>query len=188
MEPYISLNDFRLIKPYQSIKKGHGIFKVNKPGMRLRPIINSMFSLTSGAEVYILRILRPLINKCSFSVSSTKHFTEKFRKISSKFTRFHEVVTFDAVSLFTSINVPKVVDYIIEKIYLDPLIYFPENNENTYPPKRILNVFLREVFLKYSAFWTINGYYRQKSGLSMGSKISPAISYIFLHMLESTII
>ena len=117
-EPYISLSDFRLIKPYQSIKKGHGILKVNKPGMPLRPIINSMFSLTSGAEVYILRILRPLINKCSFSVSSTKHFTEKFPKISSKFTRFHEVVTFDAVSLFTSINVPKVVDYIIDKIDL----------------------------------------------------------------------
>ena len=49
-------------------------------------------------------------------------------------------------------------------------------------------MFLREVFLEYIAFWTINGYYRQKSGLSMGSRISLAISNIFLHMLESTII
>jgi hypothetical protein len=44
------------------------------------------------------------------------------------------------------------------------------------------------VLLKYSAFWTLNGYYRQKCGLSMSSKLSPAISNIFLNMLESVII
>ena len=44
------------------------------------------------------------------------------------------------------------------------------------------------VLLKFSAFSTINGYYRQNEGLAMGSKLSPALSNIFLHMLESTII
>jgi hypothetical protein len=99
-----------------------------------------------------------------------------------KFTKFHEVVTFDAVSLFTSINVPRVVDYIIEKIYLEPLRYFSEDNETNYPPERIFKKFMINVFIKYSAFWTLNGFYREKTGLSMGSKISPAISNIFLHM------
>lgn len=80
MEPYLSLSNFRLIKPFHSIKKGHGILKINKPGMPLRPIINSMYSLTSGAEKYILKILQPLISKCSFSVSSTKHFSDNFKK------------------------------------------------------------------------------------------------------------
>ena len=44
------------------------------------------------------------------------------------------------------------------------------------------------VLLKFSAFWCINGYYRQKAGLSMGSKLSPAISNIFLHMMENIVI
>ena len=44
------------------------------------------------------------------------------------------------------------------------------------------------VLLKFSAFTTLNGFYRQTEGLAMGSKLSPAISNIFLHMLESTTI
>ena len=47
---------------------------------------------------------------------------------------------------------------------------------------------MMNVLLKFSAFSTLNGYYRQIEGLAMGSKLSPAISNIFLHMLESTII
>ena len=105
MEPFLTLSNFRLIKPYHSIKKGHGILKVHKPGMPLRPIINSMFSITSGAEKYILNIIKPIVDQCSFSVPSTMLFTEKFEKFSPKFNRFHEVVGFEAVNIFTSINV-----------------------------------------------------------------------------------
>ena len=47
---------------------------------------------------------------------------------------------------------------------------------------------MMNVLLKFCAFSTLNGYYRQIEGLAMVSKLSPAISNIFLHMLESTII
>ena len=102
-------------------------------------------------------------------------FSEKVKENSHKLNRFYEVVSFDAVNLFTSINVPRVVELIIERIYENPVDFFPENTSQT-------------VLLKYSAFWTLNGYYRQKCGLSMSSKLSPAISNIFLNMLESVII
>ena len=203
MEPFLTLSNFRLIKPYHSIKKGHGILKVHKPGMPLRPIINSMFSITSGAEKYILNIIKPIVDQCSFSVPSTMLFTEKFKKFSPKFNRFHEVVGFDAVNLFTSINVPRVVQYILDKINLAPAEYFtensvgsetdeipensvssendeiPENNHNSFPPRNIFQEFLLAVLLKFSAFWNLNGYYRQQEGLSMGSKLSPALANIF---------
>ena len=156
--------------------------------MPLKPIINSIFSITSGAEKYILNIINPLVKKCEFSVSSTIIFKEKFQKISPKFSNFHEVVSFDAKSLFTSINVPRVVDYIIDEIYKEPDIYFSENDQENFPPKLLFKEFLMGVLLKFSAFWCINGYYRQKAGLSMGSKLSPAISNIFLHMMENIVI
>ena len=42
--------------------------------------------------------------------------------------------------------------------------------------------------MKYNAFETLGGFYRQKSGLSMGGKMSSAMASIFVHMLEENII
>ena len=156
--------------------------------MPLRPIINSKFSITSGAEQYILKIIQPIIKQCKYSINSTMAFYAEFKNTISKFTIFFEVISIDATSLFTSINVPRVVEYIIEKIYENPENFFGENNLHSYPPRIIFQEFMIGVLLKFSAFSTINGYYRQNEGLAMGSKLSPALSNIFLHMLESTII
>ena len=179
--PFLSTSNSKRIRPYHSIKKGHGILKVHKIGNPLRPIINSKFSITSGAEIYLLEILKPLVKQCSFSLTSTMAFTHKFKEIAPKYTKFYEVVTVDAVNLFTSINVPRVVEFIVEKIYSNPTAYFsPNSNENvTFPPRHIFHAFMLNVLLKYSSFSTLSGFYRQSEGLSMGSKISPAISTIF---------
>ena len=96
-------------------------------------------------------------------------FSEKFKENSHKLKRFYEFVSFDAVNLFTSINVPRVVELIIERIYENPVDFFPENTSQTFPPQKIFKEFLVAVLFKYSAFWTLNGYYRQKCGLSIGS-------------------
>ena len=98
------------------------------------------------------------------------------------------MICIDAVSLFTSINVPRVVDYIIDIIYEDPEKYHSENNLGSFAPKNILKKFLLDVLLEYNSFETLNAYYRQQQGLSMGGKLSPALSNIFFHMLESVII
>ena len=79
-----------------------------------------MFSITIGAESYILNIFKPLVEQCQYSVTSTMVVTNKFKENSHKLNRFYEVVSFDAVDLFTSINVARVVDYIVEKIYKNP--------------------------------------------------------------------
>ena len=72
LKPYISISNNRLIQPYESIKKGYGILKVKKPGMLLRPIVSSIFSVTSGAEKYILKVLKPLVRRCSFRYTVQK--------------------------------------------------------------------------------------------------------------------
>ena len=184
----MSFSDYKLTEPLESIKKGFGILKIKKPGMPLRPIISSLYSITSGAEMYILKIIRPLLKKCEFSILSTKTFTQKFMEIAPQFTKFYEVICIDAVSLFTSINVPRVVDYIIDIIYEDPEKYHSENNLGSFAPKNIFKKFMLDVLLEFNSFETLNGYYRQPQGLSMSGKLSPALSNIFFHMLESVII
>jgi hypothetical protein len=103
--------------------------------MPLRPIVSSIFSITSGAEKYILKLLKLLVRKCSFLLHSTKDYTEKLKFI-RKFTSFYEIVSFDATSLYTSINVPKYIKYIVEQIYNDPEEYFERNDLGSFPPKK----------------------------------------------------
>ena len=115
-------------------------------------------------------------------------FTKKFIENSEKFWKFHEVACIDAVSLFTSINVPRTVDHIIAIIYENPNQYFSDNDLGTVPPLNKFKNFFMDVLLQYNCFETINGFYRQNQGLSMGGKMSPALSNIFLNLSETTII
>ena len=52
----------------------------------------------------------------------------------------------------------------------------------------IFKNFLMDVLLNFNSFETLNGFYRQRQGLSMGGKLSPALSNILLNMLELEII
>ena len=87
-----------------------------------------------------------------------------------KFDRdLHYVVSFDAVSLYTNVNVERTIDYILDIIYENPIKFFPEsekvvktgNTEKTFilkPPKKSL---LKTVFMDLSAMvfrkeWTIS--------------------------------
>jgi hypothetical protein len=131
--------------------------------------------------------IQPLLKDCKFSINSTTAFTDDLKKLHQNTVDFTKQPLLTQ-SLFTSINVSKVVDFIIEKKYEQPDLYFGENDSETFPPQLVFKEFLIGVIVKFSAFSTLNGYYRQKEGLSMGSKLSPALSNIFLNMMEMIII
>ena len=40
----------------------------------------------------------------------------------------------------------------------------------------------------FSSFENLNGYFKQRSGLSMGGRLSPSLANIYLHMMEKQII
>ena len=94
------------------------------------------------------------------------------------------------MSLYTSVNVSRTIDHIIKLIYEDPLTFFPPNEKIVKvdqsekivilkpPPETLMKKFFSDVVLKYSSFHTLAGFYRQKEGLSMGSKISPSLANI----------
>ena len=101
---------------------------MNEP---LRPIIASYGSVTSGCEEFLLKILSPLRAKCTYAVKSTLEFKNEFLLNRHKFDpRIHEISSYDAQSLFTSINVNRVLSYILKIIYEDPKSYFSEKSEN----------------------------------------------------------
>ena len=156
----------------------------------MRPIISGRNSLTSGCETYLLNLIQPLLKNCQYSISSTKEFKEKFGSIRDKFDpRQYEIVSYDAKSLFPSINLPRTVKHIIRQIYRDIPTFFPINDETPLPPpKFLLEKFFLDVLLKYNSFETLGGFYRQVQGVSMGGKLSGALSNIFLDIFEQNCI
>ena len=207
MKPYLNNINFRKISALERTKVGYGLIKRHKTGMPIRPIISSIGSLTCGIEEYLLKLLKPLEQECTYSINSTKMFKEKFLKSRNKFNNLtHQILSFDAIQLYTRVNVDKVVNYVVDKIYKNKQKFFKEGNkiliENRnkrgkgkgtekkipYPPKAIFKKFLTDTLLKYNCFNTLSGFYRQKSGLSMGSKLSPLLSNIYCNLMEQEII
>ena len=90
--------------------------------------------------------------------------------------------------MYDNVNVPRVISYILDKIYTEPRKYFKYKNENgiflPLPTRENLKQFLLDTFQKYSIFRSPIGVYKQKSGLGMGSSISASISTIYVNLME----
>ena len=187
---FLSKTDQRKIDPTQALKKGYGLLKMHRLGEPLRPIVSSFNSLTSGSEQFLLHLIQPILSQCKFSINSTKMFKKKFCDIKDKFDdRMHEVVSFDATSLYSNINVKRTVKYIVNQIYQNINDFFPLTEETPVaPPRALTEKFILEILLKYNSFETLGGFYRQRSGVSMGGKLSGALANIFVNMLEEKIL
>ena len=93
------------------------------------------------------------------------------------------------------INVAPFISFILDIIYRNPTDFFNETiqDENDVtidldpPPRDVFQKFFHDT-LKFSSFQGLSGYYVQKQGPSMGSRLSPIMSDLFCHMMESKII
>ena len=108
----------------------------------------------------------------------------------------YECLSWDAKSLFTSINVPRTIKYVCDIIYSDEEKYFPKIFDSSvaedvllpFPPRLIFEQMFIDCLTKFSSFSTLDGFYKQTEGLSMGSRLSPALANIFCHMMEENVI
>ena len=200
MKPYMTNKDEYRTAPMENLKRGFGIPKNHKPGRPLRPIISSINSITVGAEEYLKQLIDPIVKKCKYSISSSKEFKSKFIKIDNFDSSEFELVSFDAASLYTSINISKVVKFIVNYIYENIETFFPPKNKTIKingeiinmttqpPPKTIFTKFFSSILVEFNSFEAHNGFFRQRKGCSMGGKLSPSLANIYCNMLETTII
>ena len=117
IEKSVSPSTFNNMKPKESLKKGFGILKKHKDLEPVRPIISSCNSVTEGAEQFLAKLISPIVDKCTFSVKSTKAFKDLFLQKRDLFQSDFEIISFDATSLFSNININRVVDYILDTIF-----------------------------------------------------------------------
>ena len=145
-------------------------------GRRLRPIVSSINSITCGAEEYLKTLIEPIVKKCKYSICSSKEFKAKITKINNFNHNEFEIVSFDAASLYTSINIQKVTKYIIEYIFDNISTFFPPKNKSIKingeiinmvieaPPKDIFTKFFSLILTEFNSFEALNGFFRQKKG------------------------
>ena len=195
LEPYLTKKEKYKIQPTRNLKMAYGLLKLHKQDSQdLRLIISSTNSLTSGCESYlqpILDKLRPIINR--HTLNSTKSFKEFF--LSSRHLFNHGIVSsLDVKSLFPSIDIEIVINFIIDNIYKKPRDFFPvkfneDGNLLYFPPKDVFENFLRQILLEFTSFTTKEGkYFKQKSGIAMGSKLSSILADIFMFVIEKDIV
>ena len=81
--------------------------------------MSSLNSITNEGEKYLHKLITPLVKKCKYSLTSTKEFKNKFSKIEIFHDSEFEIICLDCVSLYTSVDLKLVLDFIIKEIYLD---------------------------------------------------------------------
>ena len=200
IKPHLSNKDEYLLTPTESLKRGYGIPKNTKPNLPLRPIVSSLNSITNGGEKYLHKLIAPLVKKCKYSLTSTKEFKNKFSQIEIFDNNEFEIVCLDCVSLYTSVDLKLVLDYIIHEIYSNKELFFKDKTktvkvgqiiktENIIPPnKHQLKKLFNSVCTSFNSFETLNGFYRQTSGCSMGNKLSPSLANLFCNLFETKIV
>ena len=169
------------------------MIKLHKPEKGLRPITTGYNSITCNAQTYLKGFVDPMLSQCTYLVDSPAKFKERLLADLPKFDpEKHTIVSYDAVKLFTNVNTNRVVSHVLDTIYKSPDLYFKEKDEkgNRYPiPSRSdFRIFMQKVLKDFNVCQNNLGYYRQIGGLAMGSKLSGALSNLFIHLMEETVV
>ena len=153
----------------------YGLPKMHKANLPLRPIVSLVNSRTISLSKILCKIVSPLL-KNSYSVKNSNKLANLIR---SQCVGPNDVfVSFDVVSLFTSVPTDQALDLVLQLLA----------NDNTLHDRTSLNISDIKVGLEIcfnAAIFTYDrANYRQIFGLPMGSYISPVLSNIFMEHVE----
>ena len=180
----ISEEDKNLMRTKSAnVARAHGLCKIHKQYDSIppfRPIIDTTGTAYSNVGRYLSRLLYPLtLNE--FSIKDSFCAAEKIKTIPKYlFDEGYQLISFDAVSLFTNVPLKHTIDIILKRIYDDNVI-------QTTLTKRTLKKLILDSCQK-TIFSFNNKYYKQMDGVSMGSSLGPVLANIIMTELETIII
>ena len=149
----------------------------NVDELPLRPVISNIGTATYELSKYLAELLKPL-TKSQYSVESTKDFIERIKN--KKIQHDYDLVSFDVVSLFTSVPLDYTIELILNKIYVDKRIETKLTREEM---KELLVTCTKEMHFSFNGV-----IYRQINGVAMGSPLGPVIANVFMVELENTLV
>ncbi|BHF77800.1 hypothetical protein SprV_0602091000 [Sparganum proliferum] len=139
----------------------YGLPNVHKPGVPLRPIVSLRGTPNFGLSNWLYQRLCFLTKDSEWTVKSAEEFMSRIKRLEVEADEV--MVSFDVISLFTSIPPALAIDTI------DGFLR-EKYDETVQQLKRVHIIQLLEFYLK--TFFTFNGQvYEQKKGTSMGSPL-----------------
>lgn len=167
-----------LISTNPSTPRLYSLPKIHKKEFPIRPVVSFMNSPAYKLSSFLSKILPDLLGfQPLYSVKNTHDLISKLNntKIPDSDTI---LLSFDVTNLFPSVPVPECLQLIKTRLF-----------DSSIPNNTAQSVFsLLETALKQNFFVFNDRHYKQKTGLGMGSPLSPFLSELFLDNLEQTII
>ncbi|XP_044751730.1 uncharacterized protein LOC123311725 [Coccinella septempunctata] len=171
---FVDVSEARDLMSYDTVPpRFYGLPKLHKEGIPMRPIVNTIGSPTSKLSKYMANILKKSFSDyMEFSLINSKKFAEEINGF--KLPDEYELISLDAVSLFTNIS----VELVIEIIYQEWDLILP----NTEIPKETF-IDIIEFIFQSNYFIYKGNFYRQKFGCPMGNSLIPILANMVMSYL-----
>lgn len=151
----------------------YGLIKTHKIDMPVRPVCSSFNSPSQYLGKKLCSLLPQLLDiTYKYTIKNSLDLIDKIKDIN--IPHGAKLVSFDVVSLFTSIPIDKLKKYFMEKLI--------QKISNTSLIKEMFD--LVNLCLTQNYFYFNNKYYIQKTGVAMGASISPFFSDFYMDVLE----
>ena len=138
--------------------------------------MSSCGSVTYGVAKKLAKILKPLVGKSPYHITSTQDFVEQAKYI--KLEPGECLSSYDVSALFTSVPIDPALNII--KDLLD--------KDNTLKERTVMEVWdiilLLEFCLKNTYFSFQGQFYELVEGAAMGSPVSPIVTNLYIEYLE----
>ena len=153
----------------------YGLPKIHKVNVPLRPIVSFVNSPTYNYSEFLSIIIKPLMTNL-FSDKNSIDFIDRIKDVVIE--KDDILVSFDVVSLFTSVPVDCAIKCIFDLLVVDDSLP-TRTHLNAHDIKTGL-----EICSNSSVFSFQNVLYRQTFSTPMGSYISPIVANIFMEHTE----
>ena len=151
------------------------IHKANNPG---RPIVSACSCPTEHISQYLDHIFQPIVTSLPTFIKDSTDAIKQIEELNER-TDFtpRTIFTMDVVSLYT--NIPHGEGLIALRHFLDKRV--------TQTPPTATLIRLAELVLDMNAFEFNGQFYKQTSGVAMGTKMGPSFACLFMGYIEKQI-
>jgi hypothetical protein len=151
----------------------HGLPKLHKQSIPLRPIVNTIKSVPNNLSKFMCTILKKVTDEEKYYVKNSFEFQKFIKGVRLKNDEI--LVSFDVKSLFTNLDPELIVKIVHEKWNII--------QNYTSITKRVFENLLKFIIIDCNYFSYEEKFYRAKFGVAMGDPLSPILADLVLEKL-----
>nr|XP_049602429.1 uncharacterized protein LOC125984529 isoform X1 [Syngnathus scovelli]XP_049602430.1 uncharacterized protein LOC125984529 isoform X1 [Syngnathus scovelli] len=165
-----------LIPTANIIPRIYGTPKIHKPGTPLRPIVDSIGSVTYNLSKALTEIIKPLLGLTDRHCKNSKQLATELTHV--KVQKDEMLISHDVISLFTKTPTHATIHIVHDRLSADRTLK-KRTNLTAQDITQLLHFIATSTYFQYR-----NTIYRQKEGFPMGDPLSAIMCNFFMEDLE----